>query len=146
MLGVPIIPIELIAFGGTPPYTFSAVSELPAGLSITSGTITGTPTTVSTGTATIQVEDDVSDTDTDLFDWAVVLSDAGTSHYGFIYTLGTVGGGVCGYNIPEPATIRGTVGGGVSGYSIVSSTNNMIDDSGDNMIDDSGDNMIDAII
>jgi hypothetical protein len=46
------------AAGGAPPYRFTAVNPLPAGLTLSSiGTITGTPTASGTSTVTIQVID-----------------------------------------------------------------------------------------
>jgi hypothetical protein len=53
-------PSVIVTQGGRPPYTFSILSgSLPPGLSIstTSGTITGTPTTVGTYTFVIRVID-----------------------------------------------------------------------------------------
>lgn len=48
----------LAATGGTPPYTWSITSgSLPAGLSLNSGVITGTPTTAGTSTITLLVTD-----------------------------------------------------------------------------------------
>jgi hypothetical protein len=48
----------LTAAGGTPPYTWSIVSgTLPTGLQLTSGVISGTPTTSGTSNVTLQVTD-----------------------------------------------------------------------------------------
>jgi hypothetical protein len=48
----------LAATGGTPPYTWSITSgSLPAGLSLNSGVISGTPTTAGTSTITLLVTD-----------------------------------------------------------------------------------------
>ena len=56
-VGVPFNSPAISVSGGTPPYTFSVVGTLPAGLTLntTTGAITGTPT--ATGTFAIQVTD-----------------------------------------------------------------------------------------
>ncbi|HZI51512.1 MAG TPA: putative Ig domain-containing protein [Terriglobia bacterium] len=57
-LGVPYSQ-TLNATGGNNPYTFSVVSgSLPAGLSLSGATISGTPTSVATSNFTIRVTDD----------------------------------------------------------------------------------------
>jgi subtilisin family serine protease len=49
------------ATGGTPPYTWTESGTLPAGLSLSSsGTISGTPTSVGTSNFTVQVQDSAS--------------------------------------------------------------------------------------
>jgi hypothetical protein len=59
---VSIRPIQLVAYGGTTPYAFSATG-LPAGLSCSlSGLITGSPTTAGATTATAIVTDALSNT------------------------------------------------------------------------------------
>lgn len=48
----------LTATGGTPPYTWSALSSLPAGLLLSSaGVLSGTPTAAGTTTFTVQISD-----------------------------------------------------------------------------------------
>jgi hypothetical protein len=87
-LNVPIIPIPLVAGGGTPPYVFTAATALPTGLSISGSEIIGSPTVASSGSTTIQVEDDALGTDTTPFSWSVVALPASATHYGFISTGG----------------------------------------------------------
>lgn len=62
-VGVPLT-IPLSAIGGTPPYTYTnPSSNLPAGLSISGATITGTPTTPGNyGSITLRVTDNVAAT------------------------------------------------------------------------------------
>ncbi|HEY1239525.1 MAG TPA: putative Ig domain-containing protein, partial [Bryobacteraceae bacterium] len=48
--------VQLTATGGTPPYSWFG-SGLPAGVSISAGQLTGTPTAAFTGTVTIAVFD-----------------------------------------------------------------------------------------
>ena len=56
---------QLAAYGGTSPYTYTvSVGSLPAGLSMTGGLITGTPTGSGTTTLTLKVTDNVSATAT----------------------------------------------------------------------------------
>jgi len=57
---------ELTATGGVSPYTWSvSAGSLPNGLSLSAGgTISGTSTTLGTSTFTVQVEDSLSNTDT----------------------------------------------------------------------------------
>src|SRR5437870_2738532 len=57
------------ASGGTSPYKWSIISEfLPPGLSLSqSGTISGTPTTVTTSTFSVQVQDSAARTATQSF-------------------------------------------------------------------------------
>ena len=55
----------LAASGGTTPYTWSIVTgSLPAGLTLSGDTISGTPTTAGTSTFTVQVTDSIGRTDT----------------------------------------------------------------------------------
>jgi hypothetical protein len=84
VVNVPIIPISLVAGGGTKPYTFTALSGLPTGVTVVGNQIQGTPTSiVGNTTATIQVEDDNSDTDSTTFDYSVVAVPSVVSFYGF---------------------------------------------------------------
>ena len=48
---------SLSATGGVSPYTWSTVGTLPAGLTLSGGTISGTPTTMGTSTFTLQLTD-----------------------------------------------------------------------------------------
>ncbi len=48
---------NLTGTGGVSPYVWSAVGTLPAGLSLNSGTISGTPTTIGATTFTLQLTD-----------------------------------------------------------------------------------------
>jgi uncharacterized repeat protein (TIGR01451 family) len=60
--------VQLAAAGGRPPYTWSPASVMPAGLSLASnGVITGTPTSVSTASFTVQVDDTAGGTTTKRF-------------------------------------------------------------------------------
>ena len=63
----------LAATGGDTPITTTA-DQLPAGLTLTNGVISGTPTTVGTTTVTITYSDADNDTDTDSFDIAVAAA------------------------------------------------------------------------
>lgn len=80
-----ITPFSLVAAGGVPDLVYSVqAGALPAGLSLDpdTGEVSGTPTTVGTGSVTFRVTDDVSDTaDTSSIDWEVesVLSIADPS-------------------------------------------------------------------
>lgn len=71
--GIAITPFSLSASGGTTPYSFSVIAgALPAGLSLVGDTVSGTPTTPGSGSATFRVTDDVSDTaDTSSRPWTV---------------------------------------------------------------------------
>ena len=56
---VPITPIQCLATGGAPPYTFDvSAGALPLGLSMTAGgLITGTPSTAGAYSVTLRVTD-----------------------------------------------------------------------------------------
>ena len=71
-VGTPITPVTLTAGGGTTPYTFGA-TNLPAGLTLATGTgqITGTPTATGTPSVEISVTDNAAATDTKTFVWTV---------------------------------------------------------------------------
>lgn len=73
----------LTATGGNLPLTWTVNSgSLPAGLSLsTGGAITGTPTTASSGSVTIQVSDNDSDTDQETFSWTVASPSGGQTNY-----------------------------------------------------------------
>jgi mono/diheme cytochrome c family protein len=62
-------PVTLSATGGTPPYTWSIAtgSTLPAGLTLTAGVISGTPTTAGTFSSNIMVTDAAAGTATTAF-------------------------------------------------------------------------------
>jgi beta-lactam-binding protein with PASTA domain len=62
--------ITLPASGGLQPYTWTA-TNLPAGVSITSGVIAGTPTTAGTSTTSYTVTDAAGATQTKTFTWTV---------------------------------------------------------------------------
>ena len=73
--GVLMTPFFLSASNGTAPYTYSIQSgSLPTGVSLnpSTGEVSGTPTTASTGNVTFRVTDNVSDTaDTSSIAWSV---------------------------------------------------------------------------
>lgn len=73
--GVAITPFNVVASNGVTPYTYSVFAgSLPAGLSLNSSTgqVSGTPTTASSGTTTFRVEDDTFDTaETSAIGWTV---------------------------------------------------------------------------
>lgn len=77
-VGTAIVPFSVVATYGVVPYIYSLdAGSLPAGLSINSSTgqVTGTPTTISSGTSTFMVEDDAMDTAyTSAIGWAVVAA------------------------------------------------------------------------
>ena len=73
--GIAITPFNLAATGGTPPYTWLAVSGMPPGVSVaTDGTVSGTPTTQGDYDPIVEATDSagppVSDTETFSFDIA----------------------------------------------------------------------------
>ena len=63
-VNVPYVGVQFAATGGTSPYTFSLASgsTLPPGLTLSSGNLTGTPTTVGTFTFGITVTDSATPT------------------------------------------------------------------------------------
>jgi hypothetical protein len=68
---------QACASGGTPAYTFTvSVGSLPAGLTLTTGspcaTVSGTPTTASTTSFTLQISDSLSQTDSQAYTVVVV--------------------------------------------------------------------------
>ena len=67
-----------LATGGDDPVTTTA-DQLPAGLTLTSGVISGNPTAAGTTTVTITYTDDDGDTDTDVFDIVVAVADSSVS-------------------------------------------------------------------
>lgn len=73
--GTPITPFSVVASGGSTPYAYSVqAGSLPAGLSLnaSSGEVSGTPTSPSSGSTTFRVTDDDSDTaDTSSRPWTV---------------------------------------------------------------------------
>ena len=80
--GVPITPIPLAAFEGTPPYTFTAPGGLPAGLSISGASISGTPTVITASTSyTIRVDDSAAGFDTTTLDIEICAVPIPTPHY-----------------------------------------------------------------
>ena len=64
--GVPYAPVALAALGGTPPYIWSITSgNLPDGLKLESGAISGTPTKKGTYNFAVQATDSASPANTD---------------------------------------------------------------------------------
>jgi hypothetical protein len=63
-VNVPYVGVQFAASGGTSPYTFSLASgsTLPPGLTLSSGNLTGTPTTVGTYTFGVTVTDSTTPT------------------------------------------------------------------------------------
>jgi predicted extracellular nuclease len=73
--GIEITPFELSATGGTPPYTWTAISGMPPGVTVApDGTVSGTPTTAGEYDPVVQATDSAdpagSDTETFSFDIA----------------------------------------------------------------------------
>ncbi len=60
--GIETVPYTqaLSAHGGTPPYVFRATEELPPGLTLSDGELTGTPPSSGTFRVTVEVEDQAS--------------------------------------------------------------------------------------
>jgi hypothetical protein len=69
---------QLTATGGTPPYTWTAVSTLPAGITLSSGgLLSGTPSAVASGSYTVRLTDSVGATTTaDVWIDAIALAPA----------------------------------------------------------------------
>jgi hypothetical protein len=69
---------QLTATGGTPPYTWVAVTTLPAGITLSSGgLLSGTPSVAAAGNYTVRVTDSVSATTTaDIWIDAISLAPA----------------------------------------------------------------------
>ncbi|MFZ9043030.1 MAG: putative Ig domain-containing protein [Ilumatobacteraceae bacterium] len=83
---------SLAASGGSTPYTWSIVTgSLPAGLTLSGDTISGTPTTAGTSTFTVQVTDSIGRTDTAELSITTVQSLTSTAS-GEILGGGTVSG------------------------------------------------------
>ncbi|HJQ42052.1 MAG TPA: Ig domain-containing protein, partial [Jatrophihabitantaceae bacterium] len=79
-VGTAISPLQLQASGGTTPYTWSAVG-LPSGLTISStGSVSGTPTTVGTYTVTATVHDAAGANASTTFTWKVAKKHGGPKH------------------------------------------------------------------
>ncbi|MBY0507078.1 MAG: putative Ig domain-containing protein [Bryobacteraceae bacterium] len=57
VIGIAYAPVTLSAAGGTGPYNWNALGTLPAGLSLASGVISGTPTSAGTYFFTVEVID-----------------------------------------------------------------------------------------
>jgi hypothetical protein len=87
-VGLPV-SVQLVAFGGTPPYTYSVLSGLPSGLSLNTGTgvLSGTPDTVATGSFSWRVTDDLGATADDTFTITVRAVPVATPHYSFVVDL-----------------------------------------------------------
>src|SRR3954467_11913756 len=68
----------ITAQGGTSPYTFAVTSgSLPTGLTMTTGVISGTPTTAATSTFTVTVTDTASATGSQSFSIIVATATGG---------------------------------------------------------------------
>ncbi|MFD5831486.1 M4 family metallopeptidase [Lentzea sp. NPDC060358] len=85
------VSLPLSASGGTAPYTWSATG-LPAGLSLSGSTISGTPTTAGTSTVTVTAQDSTGKSGSASFSW----------------TAGTGGGTCSGQKIANPGFESGT--------------------------------------
>ncbi|MFC7496307.1 MULTISPECIES: ExeM/NucH family extracellular endonuclease [unclassified Nocardioides] len=69
--GTAIDEITPTATSGTPGYTFAVTGDLPEGVTYADGKISGTPTALGSGTATITVTDSAGKTGASTFDWVV---------------------------------------------------------------------------
>jgi hypothetical protein len=95
--------------GGTSPYSCSITSgTLPAGLTISGCTVSGTPTTAGTATVTVKVTDSSSPANTTSGPETITITSSGS-----VLTVGTLPGGTVG--VPYNSTIPVT--GGTSPYS-----------------------------
>jgi hypothetical protein len=87
-VGLPV-SVQLVAFGGTHPYTYSVLSGLPSGLSLnaSTGVLSGTPDAVATGSFSWRVTDDLGATADDTFTITVRAVPVATPHYSFVVDL-----------------------------------------------------------
>ncbi len=97
--------LSLAATGGTPPYSWSVgTGQLPAGLALSGGTISGTPTTVGTSAFTIKVSDSAASPQSASLAATLVINPVplaisttsplqpGTLNVSYVATLGATGG------------------------------------------------------
>lgn len=99
----------LTATGGTPPYTFSATG-LPAGLSVTGSSITGTPTAAGTPSVTLTVTDSQKQTATATITITVTLPPAPPASLKSIGgTAATQASPGLTLNAPYPVALTGTL-------------------------------------
>ncbi|MGH9798755.1 MAG: S8 family serine peptidase, partial [Blastocatellia bacterium] len=99
---------SLSAMGGTPGYTFSFTGTLPPGVTLSGGSLTGTPTTVGTYSFTIQATDSLGCTGSQAY--SVMISLAGLQFYPLskpIRLLDTRAGQT-GCDTPQAAIVGGT--------------------------------------
>lgn len=139
-IGSPIVPSPFGAIGGTAPYSYSATSFLPSGLSLSSGgVLSGTPTEAFTGTKTIQATDSLGATATaslslDIVDVEVVASHSIAGSLMSAIVLELEISGVILQQFDTPVVFEIDVGDPVSTSTIVTSGGDTVTSGGDTVI------------
>ena len=118
---VPYPSQVLSATGGAPPYTFSIVGSLPAGITLTNGVIGGTPGPTGTASFTIMATDSAGATATTPAQLAVRSSlpaDLVVSTGALSFTLAT---GATGVPEPQAFTVASSITGSILSYQVTAS-------------------------
>ncbi|UUW88561.1 ExeM/NucH family extracellular endonuclease [Pimelobacter simplex] len=116
--GAAITPITLQASGGTAPYTWTA-APLPAGLTLTGNSISGTPTAAGVTNVTATVEDSADPKESASVQFTITVADPGAS----VPIADIQGSGAASPVADSPATTEGVVTalyptGGFNGFYI----------------------------
>ncbi len=111
-VGTPISPLPIVVTGGSGSFLWTGGGTLPAGLTLTGGTVTGTPPVLGTTTVGLSVTDTVTGiTRSVSFVWSVVppvVVSGGTSQLGMVgtaitaVTLTATGGSGAPYTWSDP--------------------------------------------
>ena len=124
-----------LATGGDAPVTTSA-DTLPAGLTLTSGVISGTPTATGTTTVTITYTDNDGDSDTASFDFVVSAAMAEVATLFIVDSSGDELWELANPDAPGTAVLRGNFPGGLTVPSGITSHNGslfILDNTGDEL-------------